>query len=308
MNRPQRPFGALASFLLLALAACSTTPERIDELEQARATVQQLEGEPMGPNVAGTRLRNARAALARAETAREDGAPMQEILHAAYVARVNAEIGLESIAEARALERIDKGEAIRTQVQLEARTAAAERAQMRAEAQSAEARQLRQEAEQARAAAQSASAETQRLQQELADLEAKQTDRGVVLTLDDVLFETDQAELKPGASMAMNRLADFMRDHPDRRLLIEGHTDARGSEQYNERLSLQRAYAVTEALVERGIPTERLRPVGLGEAYPVASNETTAGRQQNRRVEIVVSEADGEFDADARRPPVASTE
>lgn len=301
MNRVQRTFGALASILLLALAACSTTPERIDELEQARATVQKLEAQPLAPNVASMRLRNARAALARAETARENDAPMQEILHDAYVARVNAEIGLESIEEAKALERIDEAEAIRTQVQLEARTAAAEQA-------SAEAQQLRQEAEQARAAAQSASEEAKRLQQELAALEAKQTDRGVVLTLDDVLFETDQAELKPGASMAMNRLADFLRDHPDRRLLIEGHTDARGSEQYNERLSMQRAYAVTEALVERGIPTERLRPVGLGEAYPVASNETTAGRQQNRRVEIVVSEADGKFDADARRTPVASTD
>lgn len=308
MNGAQRIFGALASLLLLALAACSTTPERVGELEKARATVQQLEGQPLAPTVAATQLRNARAALAKAETGRENGAPLEEILHDAYVARVNAEIGLESIAEAKALERIDEAEAIRTQVQLEARTAAAERAQMRAEVQSAEAQQLRQEAEQARAAAQSASAEAKRLQQELADLEAKQTDRGVVLTLGDVLFETDKAELKPGASTAMDRLADFMRDHADRRLLIEGHTDARGSEQYNERLSLQRAYAVTEALVERGIATERLRPVGLGEAYPVASNETTAGQQQNRRVEIVVSEANGRFDADARRTPVANTE
>ena len=298
MKMAKRTTGALASVLLLALAACSTTPERINELEQARASVQELEARPMAATVAATRLRNARAALARADAAREDGAPVEQIVHDANVARLHAEIGMESIAEAQALERIDEAEAERTQVQLEARTAAAERARMRAEAQSAEARQFRQEAQEARA-------EAQRLQEELSDLQAEQTERGVVLTLEDVLFETDEAELKPGADLAMNRLADFMRDHPDRRLLIEGHTDSRGAEQYNQRLSLQRAYAVTEALVERGIETNRMRPVGLGEAYPVASNETTAGRQQNRRVEIVVSEADGSFDDDARRTPVA---
>jgi outer membrane protein OmpA-like peptidoglycan-associated protein len=298
MNTVKRTTSALAGVLLLALAACSTTPERIDELDEARATVQQLEAEPMAATVAATRLQSAQAALAQAETALEDGAPVEEIVHDAYVARVNAEIGIESIAEAEALERIDEAEAERTQVQLEARTAAAEQA-------TAEAQQLRQEAVAARAAAEAASEETNRLQQELADLQAEQTERGVVLTLEDVLFETDEAELKPGADLAMNRLADFMRDHPDRRLLIEGHTDARGAEQYNQRLSLQRAYAVTEALVERGIETNRLRPVGLGEAYPVASNDTTAGRQQNRRVEIVISEADGSFDENARRTPVA---
>jgi outer membrane protein OmpA-like peptidoglycan-associated protein len=298
MNTVKRTTSALAGVLLLALAACSTTPERIDELEEARATVQQLEAEPMAATVAATRLQSAQAALARAETALEDGAPVEEIVHDAYVARVNAEIGIESIAEAEALERIDEAEAERTQVQLEARTAAAEQA-------TTEAQQLRQEAVAARAAAEAASEEANRLQQELSDLQAEQTERGVVLTLEDVLFETDEAELKPGADLAIDRLADFMRDHPERRLLIEGHTDARGAEQYNQRLSLQRAYAVTEALVERGIETNRLRPVGLGEAYPVASNDTTAGRQQNRRVEIVISEADGSFDENARRTPVA---
>ncbi len=298
MNRAQHTIGALASAFVLTLAACSTTPERIDALEQARATVEELERQPLASDVAATQLRNARAALARAETARDDGAPLDEVVHEAYVARLNAEIGQEALAEAKAMERIDEAEAARTRVQLEARTAAAELAERRAESESAK-------AERARAAAQAATTEAQRLQQELSDLEAEQTDRGVVLTLEDVLFETDAAELKPGAARAMNRLADFLRDDPDRRLLIEGHTDARGAEDYNQRLSLQRAYAVTEALVERGIATNRLQPVGLGEAYPVASNDTTAGQQQNRRVEIVVSDADGTFDTDARRAPVA---
>ncbi|HET6628877.1 MAG TPA: OmpA family protein [Woeseiaceae bacterium] len=297
----------LGATAMLLLAGCASTPERIDELEQARATVQTLEREPLAQSLAAPQLNKARSALARAETAHEAGEPMPLILHEAYTARVAAEIGLERIAEAEALERIDQAEAERMRVQLEARTAAAERARMRAEARAEEAEQLRQQAQQARQTAEASAAEMQRLQQELASLEAKQTERGLVLTLDDVLFETDQAELKAGASRAMNRLADFLRDHPDRRLRIEGHTDARGSDQYNQRLSLQRAYAVTEALVERGISSSRLRPVGLGEDYPVATNETTAGRQQNRRVEIVVSERDGSFAEEAtERQPVVN--
>ena len=116
-----------------------------------------------------------------------------------------------------------------------------------------------------------------------------------------MLFATDAAELKAGSRMAMNRLADFLRDHPERNLLIEGHTDSRGSDAYNEELSDERADAVAEALVQRGIASTRVQPVGMGEAYPVASNDTEAGRQQNRRVEIVVSARDGSFPEEARR-------
>jgi outer membrane protein OmpA-like peptidoglycan-associated protein len=101
--------------------------------------------------------------------------------------------------------------------------------------------------------------------------------------------------------MAIDRLADFMEDNPERRLLIEGHTDSRGSEEYNQELSHRRAYAVTEALVQRGIESNRLRPVGLGESYPVTSNDSPAGRQQNRRVEVVVSDQDGSFPEAADR-------
>lgn len=295
----------LAAAAMLLLAGCSTTPERIAALEQARASVQMLEREPMAQTLAEPQLSKAQSALSRGEAAHEQGEPIPLIMHEAYTARVAAEIGLERIAEAEALERIDEAEAMRTRVQLEARTAAAERARMRAESRADEAEQLQQEAQQARQAAAATAAEMQQLQQELSELQAQQTERGLVLTLDDVLFETDQAELKAGASRAMTRLADFMRDHPERRLRIEGHTDARGSDRYNERLSMQRAYAVTEALAERGISTNRLRPIGLGEAYPVATNETTTGRQQNRRVEIVVSERDGSFAEEAKRQPVA---
>ena len=286
----------LVGCLLLGLWACTTTPERIAELDQARSTVTSLENQPEAQSAASIQLRNAREALARADTAFENGESVDLIKHEAYVARRNAEIGLEMTSEARAREEMSQAEARRNQVQLEARTVEAERSQMLAE-------QRATEAEAAQTEAEAAIAEANRLAEEL---EAQKTKRGLVLTLGDVLFDTNGADLKEGAEVSIDRLADFMRKNPERRLLVEGHTDSRGADDYNEELSEERAESVTEALVERGVPSERLRAVGLGESYPRASNDTAAGMQQNRRVEIVISNPDGTFPDSAEQRTTAS--
>jgi OmpA-OmpF porin, OOP family len=140
-----------------------------------------------------------------------------------------------------------------------------------------------------------AQAQLANAQQQLADLQAKQTDRGVVVTLGDVLFDTGQATLKPGADLAVNRLATYLSSNPQTKVLIEGHTDARGSEDYNIGLSERRARAVSTALESHGIAADQIQTLGRGKAYPVASNDTPEGRQQNRRVEIVFSDASGRF-------------
>jgi outer membrane protein OmpA-like peptidoglycan-associated protein len=145
------------------------------------------------------------------------------------------------------------------------------------------------QAQVARAEADQATARADQLQQELADLQAEQTERGLVLTLGDVLFDTAEAQLKPGADATIRRLAEFLDVYPERRLLIEGHTDSRGSDTYNQDLSQRRADAVRTALMAAGVGEERVRALGLGEEYPVASNDTDAGRQENRRVEIIIS-------------------
>jgi outer membrane protein OmpA-like peptidoglycan-associated protein len=128
------------------------------------------------------------------------------------------------------------------------------------------------------------------LQAELQKLKATQTNRGIVLTLGDVLFDTGRAELNPGAATKMDQLAAFLKEHPERRVEIDGFTDSVGSDAYNEELSERRANAVKAAVVSRGIDPARVNTQGFGKAYPVASNSDSGGRQLNRRVEVVIGD------------------
>jgi outer membrane protein OmpA-like peptidoglycan-associated protein len=289
--------------LAVLAAGCGGLPERIEPLEAARDAVRSTEQDPLAAEVAATELAAARTALEEADELFEGKADLDLIEHQAYLAQRYADIAGQRIAEAHAREEIEQGEAARNQVLLEARTREAEEAQRQAlaaqqRAQSAEQQALAAQrdaqmtAEQAAAIAQ----QNQALMESLNDLQARQTERGVVLTLSDVLFDTGKAELKPGAMSAIDRLAMFMREYPERSVRIEGHTDARGSDELNRDLSQRRANAVEQALLARGISADRVEAVGLGEAYPVASNETAAGMQENRRVEIVISMDGGEFE------------
>ncbi|MBK1691718.1 hypothetical protein CKO33_06010 [Ectothiorhodospira mobilis] len=125
----------------------------------------------------------------------------------------------------------------------------------------------------------------------------QQTARGMVLTLGDVLFDTGKAELKPGAARMIQRLSDFLAANPGYKAIIEGHTDSTGDPAFNRQLSRQRAQSVQEALVRKGISPDRIIARGLGSDYPIATNETFAGRQKNRRVEIILSDESGETTA-----------
>ena len=121
----------------------------------------------------------------------------------------------------------------------------------------------------------------------LAELDATPEERGVV-TLGDVLFGFDSASLRSQADQGLELLAEFLKTHPDRSLLVEGHTDDSGVLEYNFDLSRRRADSVKAKLVDRGVPAERVTTVGYGPVYPVASNSVATGRAQNRRVEVVV--------------------
>jgi outer membrane protein OmpA-like peptidoglycan-associated protein len=104
-----------------------------------------------------------------------------------------------------------------------------------------------------------------------------------------VLFDTGRADLKPGAERSIEQLTSFLNEHPERRVQVEGFTDSQGPNDYNMELSQKRADAVAMAIIQRGIDAQRVRALGYGEEFPVASNKDSGSRQLNRRVEIVVS-------------------
>lgn len=271
----------IAIAMLGFLAACASEPKRVAQLDEARSKVEALSKEPLAQEVASKELSAAQDNLKRADEALEKGEPEEQVAHLAYLAKQNAEIGQTRIDEAESRELVAQGEADRTKVLLDARTQEVEMARQRAAEAELTAAAKSEEADSARAA--------------LAELQAKQTERGMVLTLSDVLFDTAAATLKPGATVAIDRLAKYLESSPESRLIIEGHTDSQGSEAYNENLSRRRAEAVAEELVTRGIASDRFEVIGRGEGYPVANNGTAEGRQQNRRVEIVFSDQAGRF-------------
>jgi outer membrane protein OmpA-like peptidoglycan-associated protein len=127
------------------------------------------------------------------------------------------------------------------------------------------------------------------LERQIAELNARETDRGLVVTLGDLLFATGKSDLTGGAGPNLDKLAAFLGEYPDRTVLIEGHTDSVGSEESNYFLSQRRADSVKSYLVSRGVQANRLTTSGLGQGSPVASNDSATGRQQNRRVEVIIS-------------------
>ena len=131
------------------------------------------------------------------------------------------------------------------------------------------------------------------LQSEVDALNAKPTDRGLVLTLGDVLFDTGKAGLNPGASRNLDQLVQFLTEHEDRRVEIDGYTDSVGADSFNLDLSQHRADTVKAVLVSRGIDSSRIVSRGYGKEFEVASNTEASGRQLNRRVEIVIGGENG---------------
>ena len=182
-------------------------------------------------------------------------------------------------------------EASRRQSEASIRDTEAAQAQAVAERLAAEAAQVNTQI--ARQQTQLAEDRSRQLALQLADLEAKKTERGMVITLGDVLFDTNRAELKAGGVRNVQKLAAFFKQYPQRKVLIEGYTDSTGSNDHNQVLSQDRAQSVRTALVNMGTVAERITARGYGESYPVGDNATLAGRQLNRRVEIIVSDDGG---------------
>jgi outer membrane protein OmpA-like peptidoglycan-associated protein len=285
--------GAIAAAALV-LSACETTPKTNPTLEAARVAVQQAESDPNVAKYSASELDKARKMLINADAAaKAKGAAAKDASHYAYLATQLAHIAEQRAHEQAALARIKQGETERQQILLSARENEANVAVAQARAAQSDAEQARNAAQSAMAETQNALAEKQLLATQLADLKAQQTNRGIVLTLSDVLFDTGRSELKPGAQRSIDEIAAFLAQHPERRVQIEGFTDSQGANDYNLELSQRRADAVANAIIRRGVDAQRVRALGYGEEYPVASNDNSGSRQLNRRVEIIVANDDG---------------
>ncbi|HEY1151342.1 MAG TPA: OmpA family protein [Pseudoduganella sp.] len=282
MNKPVIKPMLLA--LAIALSACSTAPTSTSQLEAARSDYAVAQASPDVAKYAPLELAAATRALDQANTAAARHDSLNEIDKLAYVAKQKIAAAQE-VARAKAAEaQVAQASQQRDQIRLEARTAEAEQAKRQADEAAAAANAAK---NQAATAEQRAAA----LAQQLADLQAKQTERGIVITFGDVLFNTDQAVLTAQGMQTAQRLAEVLRNNPDRSVLVEGFTDSTGTAAHNLELSQRRAEAVRSALMQMGVERSRIDTRGYGEAYPVASNNTAADRQLNRRVEIVLSES-----------------
>jgi outer membrane protein OmpA-like peptidoglycan-associated protein len=258
---------------LLASACTSTNPKVLE----AEASVEQLRADPAIEANAPVALQRTEEALERLNAAAGNGAGQEEVDHLAYLVERRAdatELRAETVSNWRAVDQLGER---REQILLQAQTLKADVA--------------RREAASAIKEASDAKARAESLEQELEDLEARHTDRGLVVTLGDLLFDVDGTDLQPGGLAEVRRVADTLVDFPDRKVTIEGHTDNTGPETYNLKLSQDRAEAVKRALIDAGVPENQIASRGYGESYPVVTNDTQAGRQQNRRVELIIQDS-----------------
>jgi outer membrane protein OmpA-like peptidoglycan-associated protein len=214
----------------------------------------------------------------------------QEKDAAAAAAAAKAKEEADAAAAAEAKRQAELTAAKEAQMQAEAEAAAAKakaEADARAAALRAKEQAAREEAE--RAQAQTAALRAQLLQQLNAVLQTTDTPRGLVVNMADVLFQSGQYALSQDAQLKLAKLSGIIQAHPGLNLAIEGYTDNTGSPDFNLKLSHQRADAVRTFLISQGLPPNTVTSQGMGQADPVADNNTASGRKQNRRVEIIVS-------------------
>lgn len=299
-----------------ALAACSSMPDTNARLEQARSDYATAQADAQTRTLAAAELKQAGDSLAQANAAferREDTAQVDQL---AYLARQRIALAQEAGNRKGAEAAVAEAAAARDRLRLEARTREADNAtrqagmatqqaanadrNARASQQQANASQMQADAATRRAdASQQQAGDAERrnmaLEQQMRDLNARQTARGMVITLGDVLFDTGRAQLRSGGTEGVQKLGAFLKQYPGRKVQIEGYTDSVGGETMNLALSERRANAVMDALVDMGVARAQVTTRGFGEANPVAGNDNAAGRQQNRRVEIVLSDEGGTF-------------
>ncbi|WP_295954022.1 OmpA family protein [Rhodoferax sp.] len=290
----------LALAVAVLLGACSSLPTSTTLLDQTHSDYRMAQASPNVNRYAPLELKQAGEALARADASANNKDKPAKVDELAYLAKqkiaLTQEVANQKFAEAEVLRTGKEADQLRLQQrsnEADAAKAKAEQAQQAALMAQGDAAEAQRKTDEARRVAQEAQARNAQLEAQLADLAAKKTERGMVITLGDVLFGTDQARLTPEGLRTAQKLADVLQQNPQRKVLVEGFTDSTGSSAHNQELSDRRAAAVRTALAGMGIANDRVATRGYGEAYPVAANDTAQNRQMNRRVEIVLSDETG---------------
>jgi outer membrane protein OmpA-like peptidoglycan-associated protein len=298
-----------AATLAGALTGCATLT-RPATIDQARRINDSLVTSGADRRVEGDIIR-ARQAIAAADSsvARGDGQEIADGYGQIALRRAQTAQARDAALLARAA--ADSLRTVRLRTQLaqteEQRQAAAARAETeaaRANSETARADSLRQVAEETNRRLNEALTNIRQLVTEITNLQ--ETTRGLVISLSDVLFDVNRATLRAGAEANVRRIAGILRQYPDNQIAVEGHTDATGSDAYNQKLSEDRAASVRAALVSGGVEAGRVTSRGYGKGQPVATNATAEGRQQNRRVEVVVLGAGSLADAVRAQAPGAA--
>jgi outer membrane protein OmpA-like peptidoglycan-associated protein len=293
------------------LAACGSVPTTTSLLEQTRSDYVVAQRNPTIPGYASTEMAQAAASLDQANAAANANESYEKIDKLAYIAKqkiaLTQEVAKQRLAEADVAAAGKERDQIRLAQrtnEAEAAKASAEKSRVAAEVAQSDAAQAQYrtglaqtDAVRAQRQAQDAQARTAQLESQLAELAAKKTERGILITLGDVLFGTDQARLNADGMRTAKNLALVLQQNPTRTVMVEGFTDSTGTAAHNLDLSERRATAVRDALQEMGVSRERVAVRGYGELYPVAGNDNAASRQMNRRVEIILSDENGKIPA-----------
>lgn len=269
MNNARHLSLALVALAGIAtMAGCQSLPSNSALLEQARSGYRAAQEDPSVRHFAGVELQQASDAMDKADAAWSRNEDLAEVDHKAYLAKQRVAIALDATIRRRAELAVAEAGVARDPVRLTARTNEADASQRQAV---------------------DAQASRGQLEAHIKNLNAKNTDRGMVVTIGDLLFDTNRSRLKPGGLRSLDKLGAFLTGYPQRQAMIEGFTDSTGSDARNEALSGRRAEAVRTALQNRGVDGDRIATRGYGELFPVAGNDSAAGRQLNRRVEIILS-------------------
>jgi len=312
---------------LVLLAACTTAPKKDLALEQVRSQLDELKANDELAGYAPLALGEAERALRTAETSKGNDTYRIHLIYMAdrsiQVARAIAQH--EQLEDEYIRLSDERNELLLRASQMEADRARldAEQARMMSQATAEDARRAREEVQQAvqreaestrsaqqaqeeaaqaralaassvteadlaRREAELATEQANTLRRQLENLQLRQTESGVVVTLGDVLFETGETELLAEAMDSLVEVVDLLQSEPDKQIRIEGHTDSTGNEETNLKISQRRADSVLMALVSLGVDAERITSAGMGQDFPIATNETEDGRAQNRRVDVIL--------------------